>query len=228
MTHSLCGKTAKAGFFSALLPLLAFSFFLSISSIQSFVHYYPANGNAAAAVVSITAPAVPADTVLPAKKAVKDVPAAHIRIPSIGVDAVIKEMGLTPEGAMAVPGNNYDAGWYDLGTRPGNAGSAVIGGHNRWADAPGVFSRLNELKQGDIVSVVDAEGAKTSFVVREMRTFDATDINSGIFKSETGAHLNLVTCSGVWDPTARTYSQRLVVFTDAIPVPLLAMPGAFL
>src|SRR3989344_2613905 len=28
------------------------------------------------------------------------------------------------------------------------------------------------------------------------------------------AHLNLITCEGAWDKVSRTYSQRLVVFTD--------------
>jgi sortase A len=137
-------------------------------------------------------------------------------IPSIGVDAVIKDMGVTSGGAMAVPGNDLDVGWYRFGTRPGQQGSAVIGGHNEWNSGDGVFVHLDQLRPGDSVSVIDIHGKTTHFVVRDIRTYDATDTNSGIFESVSGAHLNLITCSGIWNPAAQTYMSRLVVFTDAV------------
>ena len=49
-----------------------------------------------------------------------------------------------------------------------------------------------------------------------MKTYDATDTNAGIFESEKGSHLNLITCSGDWDPITMNYTKRLVVFTDVI------------
>lgn len=152
----------------------------------------------------------------PPQKIAKKTPEARLKIPKIGVDAAIKEMGVTPDGAMAVPGNRIDVGWYSFGTLPGEIGSAVIGGHNRWNSGAGVFARLDQLKKGDILSVVDANGVSTSFVVKHTRTFDATDEESGIFKSDSGAHLNLITCSGAWNPLTQSYTTRLVVFTDAI------------
>lgn len=144
---------------------------------------------------------------------------ARLEIPVIGVSAVVKDMGLTPAGAMAVPDNQIDSGWYSFGTRPGEVGSAVIGGHNTFARGPGVFSRLNELQVGDLLSVVDATGTTTSFIVRDIKTFNALDTNTGIFESETGTHLNLITCSGVWNPFTQSYTTRLVVFTDRVVHP---------
>jgi len=157
-----------------------------------------------------------ASTALAAVKVQKS--EAYLIIPRIKVKAVIKDMSLTSEGAMAIPDNRVDVGWFSLGTRPGEIGSAVIGGHNRWDLKVAVFNHLNQLKKGDILSVVDAKGISTSFVVRKMRTYDATDINTGIFASESGIHLNLITCSGVWDPITKSYTTRLVIFTDAIQV----------
>ncbi len=142
---------------------------------------------------------------------------ARLLIPRIHVNTAIKDMGLTSDGAMAVPGNRVDVGWYSLGTRPGETGSAVIGGHNFWNNGGGVFEHLNQLVPGDTLSVVDAKGVLTSFVVREIRSFDATDTNSGIFGSESGIHLNLITCSGVWNPSTQSYTKRLVIFTDVVP-----------
>lgn len=153
-----------------------------------------------------------------APKVVEGIPEAYLKIPRIGVNAVIKSMGVTSDGVMLVPGNRFDVGWFSLGTRPGQTGSAVIGGHNRWASKPGVFANLNQLKIGDVLSVVDTNGIPTSFMVKDMRIFDAKDTNSGIFDSDSGVHLNLITCTGTWDPSTKTYTKRLVVFTDAVQV----------
>lgn len=139
---------------------------------------------------------------------------ARLQIPGIGVDADVQSMGLTSDGAMAVPGNTTDVGWYDLGTRPGDIGSAVIGGHYRWNAAVGVFHRLDELRVGDSVSVVSVEGVESTFIVRELRTYAADAVVADIFTSSHGVHLNLITCSGAWNPTTKDYADRLVVFTD--------------
>ena len=153
-----------------------------------------------------------------AQKAVINIPEAHLLIPRIGLNAIVKDEGMTREGAMAVPGNNLEAGWFDLGTRPGEIGSAVIGGHNRWNDNAGVFGRLNELQKGDVLTVVDAKGFSTSFTVSGTRLYDPTDNGKSIFDSPAGSHLNLITCSGTWDAKTNSYTKRLVIFTDLNPV----------
>jgi LPXTG-site transpeptidase (sortase) family protein len=140
---------------------------------------------------------------------------ARLLIPKLGVNATIKDMGLTASGAMAVPNNRVDVGWYSLGTRPGEVGSAVIGGHNYW-NGTGVFVHLQELVIGDSLSVVSAEGVTSTFVVREMRSYNPTDDAEGIFLSSSGTHLNLITCSGVWDSVTNSYTERYVVFADAL------------
>lgn len=152
------------------------------------------------------------------KNVVPTIIEARLEIPKIKVNAIIKDMGLTPGGAMAVPGNRVDVGWFSLGTRPGETGSAVVGGHNRWDDGKGVFVHLDQLKKGDLLTVTSAKGVVTTFVVREMKTFAATDEHSGIFDSESGSHLNLITCSGVWNPKTKSYTNRLVIFTDVVPL----------
>ncbi len=139
---------------------------------------------------------------------------AHLIIPRIKVNAVIKDMGVTLKGAMAVPSNRIDVGWYSSGTRPGLTGSAVIGGHNYWNNGTGVFKNLDKLQIGDAMTVIDAKGVSKTFVVRDMRTFDALDPDSGIFVSQNGIHLNLITCSGTWNPATKSYTNRLVIYTD--------------
>lgn len=137
-------------------------------------------------------------------------------IPAIHVDASIERVGLTLAGAMDAPERPANVAWYELGTRPGEQGSAVIAGHSGWRDAiPAVFDNLGVLKKGDLVSVVDDTGATVTFVVREKRIYDPNADTSGVFGSNDGkAHLNLITCEGVWDPATKSSSKRLVIFAD--------------
>lgn len=142
----------------------------------------------------------------------------RIRIPSIGVDAAIKRVALAADGSMDVPKRPLDTAWYELGPRPGEAGSALIAGHvDWWYGARGVFADLEKVKAGDRLTVRDDRGSVATFVVRDRRLYDAEADATEVFTSSDGqAHLNLVTCAGAWDKSAKQYARRLVVFTDKV------------
>lgn len=139
----------------------------------------------------------------------------HLIIPGINVDAVVKDVGLTSEGAMEVPNNASDVGWYKLGSLPGETGSAVISGHFDGREGnTGVFNNLNKLKPGDKIYVINDQGITITFVVRESRTYNPGYADEVFFPNDGGTHLNLVTCDGVWGKNKKNYSKRLVVFAD--------------
>lgn len=142
---------------------------------------------------------------------------SHLQIPSIGVNATIEPLGLTPDGNMDMTQSAKNVAWYNLGPKPGQAGSAVIGGHYGYP-GPAVFYNLTNLKLGDVVIVTDSNGLVNKFRVKETGVYKATDIVSEVFFSNDGlAHLNLVTCNGNWVSSLQTYDKRFVVFTDLIP-----------
>lgn len=140
----------------------------------------------------------------------------RLTIPSISVDASIEYVGVTPSGAMDVPKGHQDVAWFQFGPHPGEVGSAVIAGHYGWKDnIPAVFDELSKLRKGDVVSVEDSAGAITTFVVRESRLLGENEDASDVFISKDGkAHLNLITCEGVWNASTKSYARRLVVFAD--------------
>lgn len=142
----------------------------------------------------------------------------RLQIPKINVDAAVEYVGVTPQGAMAVPKGPDGVGWYGPGPRPGEVGSSVISGHYGWKNnIPAVFDHLNKLQVGDMVYVVDAKGATTTFVVKEIRSYGEKQDASDVFTSKDGGiHLNLITCEGVWNKATKSYSKRLVVFTDKV------------
>lgn len=140
----------------------------------------------------------------------------RLKIPVIGVDTVVIPVGLTSDGAVGIPKGPVDVAWFNLGPRPGEIGSSAIVGHYGWKNnMPAIFDNLHKLRVGDKVSVLDEKGLTTTFVVREIRIYGKDDVASDVFISSDGkAHLNLITCTGTWNKAEKTYSNRLVVFTD--------------
>jgi len=138
----------------------------------------------------------------------------RLKIPSINIDAGVQYLGVNSKGEMEVPSNIVDVGWFELGPKPGEKGSAVIAGHfNGESGEAGIFAELYKLKSGDRVEVEDEKGIKTIFVVRESRIYNPGYADE-VFGSNDNVHLNLITCDGYWDGTKKSFSKRLVVFTD--------------
>lgn len=135
-------------------------------------------------------------------------------IPAIDVNSSIQSVGVNTRGEMEVPSNTVDVAWFKLGPRPGERGSAVIDGHVDGKNGEaGVFTNLYKLKQGDKLYVEDGSGTTTTFVVRESRTYDP-GYSDDVFSRSDGTYLNLITCDGVWDGAKKSYTKRLVVFSD--------------
>jgi len=145
-------------------------------------------------------------------------PPVKLTISKINVNAVVQPVGLTAEGNMDIDENPKQAAWYELGPKPGQEGSAVIAGHYGWKKSvPSVFNDLNKLVAGDEISTIGDDGKVMTFVVTRSATYEPNQDATDVFKSDDGkAHLNLVTCQGSWNNTVRTYSERLVVFTDFV------------
>src|SRR5579862_979106 len=127
-------------------------------------------------------------------------------IPSIQVDAPIEQVGNTPEGAMDVPKEVNDVGWYNLGFRPGERGKAVLAGHLDSTTDRAVFWDLNKLKVGDKLQVATEDGSQLSFAVvaSETYAFDNAPMQK-IFGPADGPGLNLVTCNGSFDQGSKNY-----------------------
>lgn len=139
----------------------------------------------------------------------------QIKINSIGVEALIESVTTDSLGRMDIPKDFRNTAWYSLGAKPGEKGSAVIDGH---VDTPqgeaSVFSRINELKVGDEIEVIDKIGATHTFIVERTKSYDLSQMPLGdIFTQDTNEkRLNLITCSGVWDKANKMYSSRFVVY----------------
>jgi sortase A len=141
-----------------------------------------------------------------------------LQIPSLSIDAIVQQAGITKKGAMGIPTNFKDVAWYKYGPVPGAIGNAVIDGHlDNAVSLPGVFKHLDDLKVGDDIYVVNASNQKLHFKVtkKESLPYDATSTQD-IFGQSSTANLILITCEGKWNQSIKQYLGRLVVFSTLV------------
>jgi LPXTG-site transpeptidase (sortase) family protein len=142
---------------------------------------------------------------------------ARIEIPKLGIDAAIIPVGRAPDGSMETAHNEHDVAWYEHGAIPGTPGAAVLAGHlDTRISREAVFYDLHMIEPGDEVRIADKEGRTAVFRVREKRLYERDDPAAGVFASDGKSRLNLITCAGDWLPQEKSYSKRLVVFTEKI------------
>lgn len=140
----------------------------------------------------------------------------NLKIPSINLDSAVESVSIISNGEMDVPKKIENVAWFNLGPLPGEVGSAVIAGHYGWKNnKASAFDNLHKLSKGDTLYVEDNNGKVSSFVVRDTKRYYPDSDTKEIFLSNDGkSHLNLITCEGVWNKAEKSYSSRLVVFTD--------------
>ncbi|MBU6231993.1 MAG: class F sortase [Patescibacteria group bacterium] len=137
-------------------------------------------------------------------------------IPSLGIDANVQQVGVTPAGKMGTPDNFTDTAWYKYGPAPGQLGDAVIDGHvDNGLSLPGVFKHLDSIAIGSDIYVVDQTGRRIHFVVTATSSYPYTDFpGSAVFTDAGTSRLTLITCVGSWVGKDRTYDHRLAVTAE--------------
>jgi len=144
----------------------------------------------------------------------------RVRIPAIGIDAFVEELGERADGGMATPRDPAKIAWYREGAIPGENGNVVMAGHlDRIDGSPAVFWDLAALAVGDTVIVYDRAQTAYHYVVTMQQNYpyDQAPIDK-IFGFGLISQLNLITCRGEWDGQKQTYSERLVVYTKLTKV----------
>ena len=159
------------------------------------------------------------ETASPVRPSIVDRYAVPVRlvIPAVAIDASIEEVGVTSDGDLATPVRNpwENTGWYEFGPRPGERGSAVIDGHlDRPGGFPAVFWNLRNVRVGNEILVIDAQGKTLHFHVTAVVFYPPQNAPlQEIFGNESGTYLNLITCAGDWIPSQHQTTLRLVVYS---------------
>ncbi|MFC1411213.1 class F sortase [Streptacidiphilus sp. N1-12] len=179
-----------------------------------------ASGPGSATAAAPAAP-TPRATVPPAASALARSVPVRLKIPGIGVDTPVMQLGLAADGTVAVPPieAHAPAGWYRGSPTPGQVGPAVILGHvtvGQFGD--GVFLHLDRMRAGDRIVVVLEDGVSATFAVDSVQTVAKSQFpTSSVYGNVDHPALRLITCGGVRAADGSGYTDNVVVYASLLP-----------
>ncbi|GCB52872.1 hypothetical protein SNL152K_10229 [Streptomyces sp. NL15-2K] len=139
-----------------------------------------------------------------------------MRIPAIGVDTPVMQLGLAADGSAQVPPiTAHDrAGWYRHSPTPGQTGPSVILGHvTVGAYGDGVFRHLARLRRGERIVARLENGTTATFAVDAVRTVSKADFPADAVYGNVGRpEVRLITCGG--PRTGDDYRDNVIVFAS--------------
>ncbi|MEX2394310.1 MAG: class F sortase [Actinomycetota bacterium] len=139
----------------------------------------------------------------------------RLEIAKIGVDNPIVPVGTLQSGKMEAPKTAEDVGWW-RGRKVGE-GNVLLDGHRDWSGALGSFYRLKELQPGDTFSLRGKNGEKATYRIVWLKKFDRNIDATDLLGNKTKAQLaTLITCEGVFDPSAGTAPERMVARAELV------------
>jgi sortase (surface protein transpeptidase) len=143
----------------------------------------------------------------------------YLKIPKLGVDARILQVGVTETGALGTPDNIYDTAWYTSSAKPGQPGATLIDGHVSSWTAHGVFYGIKTLVAGNMIQIVRGDGAVFNYKVVKTQIYGANNVDmqaamTPIVPGTPG--LNLITCTGNVEPGTSLFNERVIVFAQQV------------
>jgi hypothetical protein len=138
----------------------------------------------------------------------------YLSIDKLSINAPIEQLGLTSSGAMGVPSNIWNAGWYIGSARPGQRGAAFIDGHSS-SSRGALFGNLDTLKNGDVINVVRNDGIKVTFNVVDVKVVNRHEVDMNSMLKPYGKYargLNIMSCVGDWIESEQTLENRVLIY----------------
>lgn len=190
-------------------------------------------GSPAASTADPTAPAAPAAAAAPAASGSApgtgpaDIPIrqatpeaeehlaqpVRVQVDGTGIDLEVVPTGVEDNGAMTIPDNHYQAGWYRYGPGPGSpAGSVVLAAHvdSRTEALP--IAGLKDVPAGTKVTVTLDDGTAVVYQTEKVENIAKRSLDGHRLFDRAGTPLlKLVTCGGRWLDTEDDYEDNVVL-----------------
>lgn len=154
---------------------------------------------------------------------------ARLVIPAIGVDAAVESRGTVSYrnpftgqqvAGYGVPKSMKTTSWWSDGPRPGSGQMAVVLGHEQVGGGAAVFNRLDQLSEGDQVTLRAEDGSTLRLAVLGSPRTGLDKATSALADTlnghPAGADVALVTCGGEFDEDAGASEDNTVVFTSVV------------
>ncbi|MCQ2000499.1 class F sortase [Arthrobacter zhaoxinii] len=183
----------------------------------------PSPSSPAAASPAASAPAAPA-TEIPVRPAMPTPAEAvpepvRVSVEGTGIELEVIPVGQDDNGAMTLPDNHYQAGWYRFGPAPGSSrGAAVLAAHvdSRTEELP--IAGLDDVPAGTPVTVTRSDGTVVKYTTEKVQNIPKASLDEfNLFDRDGAPRLELVTCGGRWLDPVGDYEDNIVL--TAVPVP---------
>ena len=209
----------------AILLLLFLIFLIKVAVFEG--NYYNEKEGSERAVAEQVSGNNDLDETEPSDDQIKDYKVApdrprYLSIDKLGIkNARVLPMNVNAKGELDTPVNIFDVGWYDGSSKPGQGGTMIIDGHNGGPHKHGVFKKLPDLKNGDLIIVERGDGEKFKYSVVENKTVPLSEsdeyMSTAAKSPEPGRDsVTLISCTGDWSQDKKTYLSRQ--FTRAVLV----------
>lgn len=145
--------------------------------------------------------------------------ARYLKIPKLGVDSRVLQVGVKADGSVAAPNNVYDTAWYNGSAKPGQAGATLIDGHVSSWTSRGVFYGIKNLVTGDTIQVQKGDNSTLTYKVVKTQVYDAANVDMRAAMQPVTAGksgLNLITCTGQVKKGTSEFNQRVIVFAEQV------------
>jgi sortase (surface protein transpeptidase) len=154
----------------------------------------------------------------------------RIVIPVIPVNAPVMRLGLNSNGSLQVPplDNHNLAGWYTGSVMPGQTGASIVVGHvDSWSGGS-VFFKIKNLRPGDKVDIVRADGTTAIFTVDGLQKAAKVAFpTSAVYRNPGYPALRLITCGGPFDSATGEYLDNIIVYAHLTGSLRGLSPGGF-
>lgn len=131
-------------------------------------------------------------------------------------DAAIIPVGVNQEDlSFEVPPADQ-VGWYEFGSAPGQAGSAVLAAHIAFNGVDGVFRYLENVEVGAVVAIGFDDGTIMRYRIEEVADYVKEELPESLWARDGKEQLALITCGGAFNYQLDSYESNTV----AIAVPI--------
>ena len=111
----------------------------------------------------------------------------RIQVEGTGIDLEVVPVGVEDNGAMTLPDNHYQAGWYRYGPAPGaDEGSTVLAAHvdSRTEQLP--IAGLKDVDTGTIITVTREDGSILRYATEGVENIAKTSLDGHRLFDRTG------------------------------------------
>lgn len=143
-----------------------------------------------------------------------------IQIPGAAVDAQVETREII-DGVMQDPSGPWVISWYKESPKLGEVGNILMAGHlDYWDVGPAILYNINNLNQGDTISVTGEDGKVYTYEIDWRENFATANAPLDKIVGPTdNESLTLITCGGPFDYANGVYLERTIVRAHRVPTP---------